>query len=199
MSEQILISIGRESGSGGLAIAQKIAEELGIKIYDKNILTQVYEDNEELSEKMAKYEEKAPTPFLSRHVRGMTNSPEENIAKQEFAFISERAAAGESFVVVGRCANEVLKDRKELISIFVNGDLEFRKQRTMEKEGLNEHDALEKIGDTDNARRKYHNKYCESKWGDAKCYDLIINVAKLGPEETANALLAYIKRRVAAL
>ena len=69
----------------------------------------------------------------------------------------------------------------------------------MEKEGLNEHDALEKIGDTDNARRKYHNKYCESKWGDAKCYDLIINVAKLGPEETANALLAYIKRRMAVL
>ncbi len=197
MEKQILISIGRESGSGGLAIAQKIAAELGIKIYDKNILTQVYADNEDVSKQMAKYEEKAPTPFLSRHVRGMTNSPEENVAKQEFAFISERAAAGESFVVVGRCANEVLKDRPELISIFVNGDLEDRKQRVMARENCDEHDALELIGDTDNDRRKYHNKYCESKWGDAKCYDLTINVSKLGPEETASALLAYIRRRIA--
>ena len=99
--------------------------------------------------------------------------------------------------MVGRCANEVLKDRPELISIFVNGDLEDRKQRVMEREDCDEHDALEMIGDTDNARRKYHNKYCESKWGDAKCYDLIINVSKLGPKETASALLAYIRRRMA--
>lgn len=194
MEKQILITFGRESGSGGFYIAKQIAEELGIPFYDKNLLDQVYEEDA-VSEKMAEYEEKASKPFITRHVRGMTNSIEENVAKQEFKFIKDKAAAGESFVVVGRCSGELLKDYPCRISIFVLGDLDDRVRRVMAREGCTEKEALEIVGDTDRARRKYHNQYCKSEWGDAKAYDVCINVSRLGTEQTAEALMAYIKRR----
>lgn len=197
MNNQILIAIGREYGSDGHRIAQTVAAELGIGFYDQNMLSQIYGDDIATTpEKMEAYDEKPSAPFLSRHVNGMTNSIEENVARREFEFLKEKAASGESFVAVGRCADEVLKDYPGLVKIFIMGDLEDRVRRAMEREGLSEKDAREKIEDTDAKRRKYHNQLCKSDWGEAKSYDLCISVTPMGPDKTCEAILAYVKSRI---
>ena len=105
MSKQLIISIGREYGSGGHEIAMKIAEKYGLPLYDHSILDQIAKDRGLDVKVLEEYDEKKRNMFLTRTVRGMTNSPEHSVANLQFDFLRDKAAAGESFVVVGRCVN----------------------------------------------------------------------------------------------
>ena len=141
MEKQLIISLGREFGSGGHVIAEKLADNYGIALYDKNILQDIAEEKVVNEKTLRQYDERPRNPLLSRTVRGFTNSPEENIARMQFDFIRERADAGESFVIVGRCAESVLRGRSHLITIFVMGDMDQKILRTMETENLSEEEA----------------------------------------------------------
>ena len=195
MDKQLMISLGREFGSGGHVIAEKLADNYGIALYDKNILQDIAEEKVVNEKTLRQYDERPKNPLLSRTVRGFTNSPEENVAQMQFDFIRERADAGESFVIVGRCAESVLRGRSHLITIFVMGDMDQKILRTMETENLSEEEAKKRVEQVSRQRKAYHNHYCKEKWGDARNYDLTINSSRLGVEGTTCVLMDYIDAR----
>ena len=107
--------------------------------------------------------------------------------------LRSKAASGESFLIIGRCGEQVLKDNPNLISIFICGNQQAKVGRVMEKKGLSAEDAIEEIKEVDRSRKSYHNYYCEMKWGDARAYDLTVKSDVLGMEGTAEMLIRYIR------
>lgn len=196
MEEQIIISISREYGSGGHEIAKQIAKEFGIKLYDKNILNEIAKEKNIHIEYLEKNDE-APKRLLdSRRVGAYSNSIQDIVAEMQFEYIQDKAESGESFVIVGRCAETVLKNHEALISIFVLGDLPFRVERVMEYENLDNDGALAKIKQVDKKRKQYHNRHSDGKWGDSRMYDLCVKSSKLGVEGTVDILVKYIRTRL---
>ena len=145
------------------------------------------------AETLERYDERPYSPLFCRSVRGISSAPEDCVAQMQFELLRQHANAGESFVVLGRCAEEVLADREGLISIFVRADLDFRVKRTP----LPEEEALDFIKHQDRQRRIYHDQHCKGDWGDAKCYDLVINSARLDIPGTVDILEQYIRSRAA--
>lgn len=193
--QQIIISVGREFGSGGHEIAEKLSEIFGIELYDKNILENIAELKNVNVADYEKYDEVPRNLVFSRKVKGFSNSMEENIANIQFNYLKKKAEEGESFVAVGRCAETVLKQYPALVSIFVLSDWDAKVKRVMRIYGLSEKEAESYITRKDRKRREYHNYYCDIKWGDSRNYDISINSSKLGEEETAKMLAEYIKKR----
>lgn len=196
MAEQIIISISREYGSEGHEIAQKIAEDMGLQLYDRNILEEIAQEKNIEAEMLESVDEKPRNRLLSRRVNGHSNSMEENLAYMQFDFLNKKADDGESFVVVGRCSETVLKDREGLVSIFVLGDREAKLRHTMEKFGISKEEAVAKCQRHDRSRKKYHNYYSDFKWGDSRNYDICINSSRLGVEGTVEVLEMFIKKQV---
>ena len=149
MSHQLIVAIGRESGSGGLDIAHALAERLQLPLFDKSILQKAAEDKGVSAETLERYDERPYSPLFCRSVRGISSAPEDCVAQMQFELLRQHANAGESFVVLGRCAEEVLADREGLVSIFVRADLDFRVKRTP----LPEEEALDFIKHQDRQRR----------------------------------------------
>ena len=193
MKEQIIITVGREHGSGGHYVAQLISEKLGIKLYDKEIVEGTATDNGFTKELVERMDEKPVNFFFSRRIGEYSNSLEENVAQRTFDFIRAKLITGESFVVVGRCAEEVLKDEPNLIRVFISGDKADKLQRVMTTDGVDEAKADEIIRTVDRRRKTYHNYYSEHKWGDSRGYDVVMNTSRLGISGTADALIYYIK------
>lgn len=193
MDKQVIIAISREYGSAGHEIAEKVAKDLGLKLYDRNMLDDISKDKDIHVEYLEKYDEKPKKLFSSRRVGAYTNSIEEIIAEMQFDYLREKADTGESFVIVGRCAETVLKDRKGLISVFILGNYEVKLKRIMDKYHLSETDAATKIKRHDKHRKQYHNHYSDGKWGDSRLYDLCINSSHLGIDKTAIIIKDYIK------
>ena len=194
---QTIISVSREFGSGGHLMAEKIAREHGLKFYDRRILDDIANENNIEVEILEKYDEKPRNSFLTRRVGSYSNSMEEILADMQFDYIRKKAESGESFVIVGRCAESVLKGHKGLISIFVTGDEECKLARVKEVYQLSDIDAIAKMRRHDRKRKKYHNRHSDFKWGDSRNYDLCINSSKLGIDQTADTLENYIKARIA--
>ena len=107
--------------------------------------------------------------------------------------LRSKAASGESFLIIGRCGEQVLKDDPHRVSLFIGGDPHAKLCRVMEKKGLSAEEAIEEIRTVDHQRKAYHNYYCEMKWGDARAYDLTVKSDVLGMEGTAEMLIRYIR------
>ncbi|MGN0415871.1 MAG: AAA family ATPase [Agathobacter sp.] len=196
MGKQTIISISREYGSGGHEIARKIAQELGFKFYDRSLLDEIATEKNMDVSVLQKYDEKPRNVILSRRVAGHTNSPEEIIAEFQFDFIRKKAEEGESFVIVGRCAETVLKDFDGLISIFITGERQHKIKRVMDYFGISENEAILKMARHDRKRKQYHNRHSDAKWGDSRLYDLCINSSPLGIDGTIRVLENYIRERL---
>lgn len=196
MAKQIIVAISREFGSGGHEIAERIAKDLELNFYDRNMLDEIAKEKNIHIEYLEKYEEKPRNLLFSRRVGAYSNSIEEIVAEMQFEYLQKKADTGESFVVVGRCAETVLKECEGLISIFVLGDIETKLQRIEEHYQLNRKEAEAKLKRHDKKRRQYHNRHSDSEWGDSKTYDLCINDSKLGIEKTVHILEQYIKERM---
>ena len=188
---QFIISVGREYGSGGHEIASILSEKFDIPMYDRNMLDQMAEKNGIDSEELHKHEE-MKHQGLHRTVRGHSSSIQDTIAQLQFDFIREKAASGESFVVVGRCAENVLRDNPALISIFVRGDEAAKTERICRLYKLNKLEAKAKMFRHDKKRKAYHNYYSKMKWGDSRGYDFCVNSSLMGVEATAEALYKMI-------
>ncbi|MCR4955633.1 MAG: cytidylate kinase-like family protein [Lachnospiraceae bacterium] len=196
MDKQVIITIGREYGCGGLIIAKDIAEHYKIPLYDKNILEAVAAEKGISAEVFEAYSEKPRNKFLSRNVRGQISSIEHHVAEMQFEYLRERAESGESFVVLGRCAEEVLKDYPGLIKLFILADADFKLNHVMTKFNLSEPAAEAQIKKFNKQRKLYHNSYCDFKWGDSRSYDLTINSSRLGLNGTLKTLIDYIDTRI---
>lgn len=136
MAKQLIISISREYGSGGHKVAQELATRLGLPIYDRNLLDAVAAEKDLTGTGLKKYDEAPRNLLLSRSVRGYSNSPEEITARMQFDFLKEKAENGESFVVVGRCSEDVLKAYDGLMSFFIIADEEAKLKRVQESRGV---------------------------------------------------------------
>lgn len=197
MAKQTIISVGREFGSAGHEIAKRLADELGFKFYDRNMLDEIAQEKNINVKDLEKYEEKPRNMIFSRKVNGHSSSLEEIIANMQFDFLRRKADTGESFVVVGRCSEEVLRDREGLISIFILGNQDEKVARVKEIYQLDDAAALAKMKRHDRNRKRYHNRYSGGKWGDSRSYDLCVNSSRLGVERTTDILLKYIRKRMA--
>ena len=195
MGKQLISTVGREFGSGGHIIAVKLAEHFGIQLLDSNILAEVAKKSNASEEYLKKYDESARNLFFSRTVNGFSNSPEEIIAQMQFDYIKQKSDAGESFVVIGRCADYILRENPALVRVFVLGDTEAKIKRTAEREGISEEKAKIRMEQADKRRKYFHNTHSENKWGDSRSYDITVNSSKLGLDSTAELLIKYIELR----
>lgn len=198
MDHQMIIVVSREFGSGGHVIAQKIADHYGLPVYDHNLLREISDQRKLDFDELDKYDEVPRVRFVSRTVRGYNNSPEANIAQMQFDFLKKKADEGESFVVVGRCAESLLKGNSGLIAFFVLADPEAKVARTAKTNDISLESAQKLNENVDRRRKRYHNYYCEIKWGDSRNYDLCVNSSRLGIDATADYLIDFIDRRQAA-
>ncbi|MDE6906025.1 MAG: cytidylate kinase-like family protein [Lachnospiraceae bacterium] len=196
MAKQTIIAISREFGSEGHEIARIIAEDLGLKLYDRSMLDEMADNMGIKVEVLEKHDEKPRNFFLTRTVGKYTNSMEEIVADMQFDFIKEKAESGESFVIVGRCADSVLRGMEGLITIFVIGTKEAKVKHVMDKFDLSESEALIKMARHDKKRSQYHNRHSDGRWGDSRFYDLCINSSLLGVQGTVNILEDYIRARM---
>ena len=122
MSKRFIIAIGREFGSGGKHIGRALAHELGVNLYDRNIVEKVAEELDVDAEHLKPYAKKKRRLFFHKTINGHTTSFEDHVANHQFDYIRKLGESDESFVIVGRCAEEILKDYDGVISIFVKGD-----------------------------------------------------------------------------
>jgi cytidylate kinase len=174
MNQQLIVAVSREFASGGREIAKILACQLGIGYFDRNLLDEIAAEKLGDVEKLRKYDE-VPRVFLRRTVRGMTSSPEENVAQVQFDYMTKLADSGQSFVIVGRCAAEVLSEYPGLVKIFVLADEESKIDRICESREVNR----------DEAARLHNNGWSYSKI--AKLYgvtnDAIAKTVKAWGEE----------------
>ncbi|MCD8216471.1 MAG: cytidylate kinase-like family protein [Clostridiales bacterium] len=197
MEKQVIISISREYGSGGHDIAMRIAKEFDMPMYDRSLLQEIADQMDMDVNELKLYDEKPRNRLLTRTVGKYTNSMEEILIERQFDWIREKAKSGESFVIVGRCAETVLWEFPNLISIFITGDADYKVKRIMADHSLDEEKARSEQVRIDRKRRVYHNRYSDHKWGDSRYYDLVMNGSYLGVEGTAEEIIHYIRARIA--
>lgn len=195
--KQIIIAIGREFGSGGHLVAKKLAEHYNIPLYSKELLDEVAKDGRYSKEVLERFDEKPMNfAFIPVPAGGTTISLEQDIAIRQFNFIRKKAnEEKESFVIVGRCAEEILSDNPNMISAFILGDKDTKTKRVMEREGVDEKTARNMMKKMDKMRKVYHNFYCESKWGDSRTYDICIKIGKVDVDTATDMIIKYIDSR----
>lgn len=194
--QRVIISVGRQFGSGGHMIAEILSKRFKFPIYDHRMLEEIAREKEVDQKMLARYDEKPASKLFSRTVSGHSSSLADNLAQLQFDFLKRRADSGESFVVVGRCSETVLKDCEGLITIYIVGDEEPKRRRIMDLYHMSEPDAKTLMTRKDWIRKSYHNSYCKGKWGDSRNYDICVNSSRLGIEGTADILEQYVRARM---
>lgn len=199
MSKKIIITISRQFGSGGSEIGYRLAQELGIKYYDKDLVVQAAKESGMSEQVMAQEEEKATGSFLysmvlaphaaaSQFLNWTEDSLNDRIYKAQASFI-RKAASEESCVFIGRCADYLLWDEPNVLRIFIQADLEDRKARIAEEGNIPLNKAEDVIKKKDKTRANYYNFHTNNKWTDLTNYDLCINVSKVGGIDHAVRLI----------
>lgn len=190
MNGNLVITIGRTCGSAGRQIGQKLAEELGIKCYDKELLALAAKESGLCEELFETHDEKPTSSFLYSLVMdtyslGYTTNSYMDMPINHKIFLAQfdtikKLADQESCVIVGRCADYALAEYPNTVTVFITGDDDDRIKRLMETHGVTEAKAKDIMIKTDKKRSSYYNYYSSKRWGDAKSYDLCINSSATG-------------------
>ena len=193
-----IITLSRQFGSGGAEIGKKLAASLGIPCYDKHVIQQAAEKSGISKEHFERADEKRTNSFLfslaAAHYGGSASPVQlEDIITDDRLFIYTAQAikemAKQPCLIVGRCADDILRDEENLIRIFVYA---VRVKRICELYDLSEKAAATLIKKTDKKRANYYNFYTSHTWGEAANYDICINSARLGIDGTVDSLRAFI-------
>lgn len=188
----MIITIGRQYGSGGKEIGEKLAQKLGFAFYDNELLTIAAQKSGLSPSALSEFDETPTSSFIyNMYVNSMSGIDvvpmNQQLAFAQFDAIKEVAKAGDC-VIVGRCADYVLRERKDCIHIFIHSDMEHRKKRIVENynipEQLSEKTALKQ----DKKRAAYYNYYSHKKWGEAASYDFTIDSSMLGVDGSVEVL-----------
>lgn len=175
-----VITISREFGSGGRTIGKKVAEQLGIPCYDSELIQKIAEESGFDAKFVQEAGEYAPGGFLSNlssRTFGPTN--EDYLWKIQYQIISRLAGQGPC-VIVGRCADYILRDKADCLRVFIHADAQFRARRIVQEYGERAESPEQRLRDKDKRRAAYHRFYTNMKWGHAKNYDLTLNSGTLG-------------------
>ena len=203
--EKVIITIARQYGSGGKTIGQMLANDLGIPFYSREILRLASDDSGIREELFNQADEKLRSnPLFGASKKVYTGgliSPEsddfvssENLCNYQAKVIKELAEKG-SCVIVGRCADFVLKDRADVVSVFVHAPADYCMERAMERNDMSRKEMEKFIAKTDKYRGDFYHYYTGNVWNDARNYDLCLNSSKLGFEKCVEEIKAYIKVR----
>lgn len=201
--EKIIINIGRQFASGGRYISKKLCEEFGCKYFDKEILDLAAKESGFSPDVFKKSDEKKSfvhtlfhlhAPMLSDDNFYNNKFSEESLFKFQCDAIQKAASQG-NCLFIGRCADYVLRDEPNTVSIFLAADMKDRISRTMERYNMDEESARKTINKKDNTRASYYNYYTGKKWGAAESYDLCINTSIFGLDETAEFIADFIRKR----
>lgn len=201
MPKTQIITIGRRFGSGGREIGKALAEKLGIPFFDKELITAAAKQSGLCDSFMESFEETPTASLLYSLVMNAQNGgffagkPIELVAYEAQINAVRMAAAGGPCVIVGRCADYILKDDYDVVSVFITASPEYRAKRVSERENIPLKDAQAKLIRMDKARASYHNYHAESKWGAADTYELCINSEKLTAKAAADLIAEYITNR----
>ncbi len=201
MSNKIY-TIGREFGSGGKAVGEKLAERLGIKLYDKELLQQAAKDSGFCEEIFENHDEKPTNSFLyslvmdTYSVSGYSAAPFLDMPLNHKVFLAQfetikKIAETESCVIVGRCADYALADNPDCINIFIHADMDIRVRNICKSLNVTENKARDIINKTDKQRASYYNYYTSKKWGDSKSYNLSLDAGKIGIDNCVEMILKY--------
>ena len=183
-----IITIERPYASGGSEIGKKLAEALGYRLFDRNILTEAAKNLDVPAIYINNLDETSSGSFilnLSKTGKGNANENYLPMAEKLFAEekrIIEKAADEGGCVIVGRAAGYILRDRKDCLRVFVHANREFRIQRAIEREGYNRADAESAIKKNDKRRRVFYDAVTEWEWGDPKFFEICLDSSKLGVE-----------------
>ena len=192
--DNMVITISREYGSGGRYIGKLIAEKLGIKLFDKEFIEKVaYETG--LSEAYIENNEQKRNileSFNSGYYSGLNNSDELFIKESE---IIKKLADTESCVIIGRCSDFILQDRKNVFNVFVYSDMENRIKRAIEFYGIDKTKAEKEIKRIDKLRANHYKYYTEKEWNNHTNYDICINSDAIGIENAANLICDMLKEK----
>ncbi|MDD6346409.1 MAG: cytidylate kinase-like family protein [Lachnospiraceae bacterium] len=203
-----IITIGRQTGSGGRYIGQKLAEELNIPFYDRNLLQRAAKESGFCEEIFEHHDEKPTTSFLYSLVMstgmGLANNAFTDIPLDHKVFLAQfntirKIAAEGPCVIVGRCADYALEGICDTLSVFVYAPQEDRVRRMKERfSELNDAKALDQITRTDKKRSSYYNYYASKSWGVASTYDLCLNSSAFGLDGTADIIKRALEKKEAA-
>ena len=193
----MIITIGRQHGSSGREIAKLLAEKLNYKCYDKEIVDEAANHSDFSRDLIDAFDEKRMSAFIL-HAGGYGLNENFRLNMQvvsaQFEAMRNIAEKG-NCIFVGRCADYILRDHDDLISVFILGDMDERLKCLERRQGLDEVEARKKIKEVDKDRSSFYRYYSDQTWGDAQNYDMCINSSKLGVEGTVQVILDYIKAR----
>ena len=193
----MIITIGRQHGSSGREIARLLAEKLNYKCYDKEIVDEAANHSDFSRDLIDAFDEKRMSAFIL-HAGGYGLNENFRLNMQvvsaQFEAMRNIAEKG-NCIFVGRCADYILRDHDDLISVFILGDMDERLKCLERRQGLDEVEARKKIKEVDKDRSSFYRYYSDQTWGDAQNYDMCINSSKLGVAGTVQVILDYIKAR----
>lgn len=203
MSDKIIITIGRQYGSGGGEIGKKIAAELGISFYDKEILKLVSSESgikesyfhladEKTANSILKKIVDSLLPSLSATIKGNNPLDEENLFKFQSDVI-KKLAEKESCVIAGRLADYILRERDDVFSVYVHADLKVRIERISRLYALDEEESKRIINKRDRERSEYCRHYTKKDWGLADNYNLCLDSSRFGIDKCVKTVLFAIK------
>ena len=208
MARKIIITIGRQFGSGGRYVGRLLAEKLGIPFYDKELLSEAAKNSGICEEILEDHDEKPTRSLLFSLVTGMQHHMgtgsfymdmplNHRIFLAQFDAIRKLADEG-SCVIVGRCADYVLREAPDTVSVFVKADMPSKIARAVKYYGVEEDKAEERIRKADKQRASYYNYYATATWGDVENYDLVVDTGVLGVEGAVELICKFLELRDAA-
>lgn len=190
----IIICVGRRIGAGGLRTAKMLSEQLGIQLFDRNLLAESARQYGLDPEIFEKRDEKKSWKLKS--LFGMNDNLiiDEEMFKMQ-SDVMRRIASTQSCIFVGRCADYVLRDYPNVFSVFITAPLEYRVRRMAEILGCSGRDALRHIEKAERDRASYYNYYTFKKWGDSASYDLCVNALSAGSIENTVEIIRLAMRK----
>ena len=201
MAANTVITIGRQTGSGGRDIGKLLAKELGIKCYDKELLDRAAKDSGICHELFEHHDEKPTNSFLYSLVMdtysfGYSSAAFADMPINHKVFLAQfdtikKIAQEESCVMVGRCADYALAEYPGALSVFIHADLDKRIHRLSKVYDLSASAAKDQIVKNDKKRASYYNYYTSKKWGDSTNYDLTLDSGKLGIDGCVDMILKF--------
>ena len=191
-----IITISREFGSGGRFIGEEVAKKLGIAYYDKNIIGQIAEKSGLSPEYIQENAELSPKKGLFAYAfsgRDITGKSVEDMVYEAQRNIILELAEKEPCVIIGRNADYILKDRDDVLNVFIHGDMPEKIKRITGLHNVEEKEAVKMMANTDKRRRTNYNFYTDQNWGKASNYTLCLNSSQLGYDRCEMIIMECVK------
>ena len=191
-----IITISREFGSGGRFIGEEVAKKLGIAYYDKDIINQIAEESGLSPDYIQESAELSPKKGILAYAlagRDITGKSVENMVYEVQRKVILELAEKEPCVIIGRNADFILKDRDDVLNVFIHGNMPEKMKRICQLYNVSEQDAVKMMTDTDKRRMTNYNFYTDQRWGKASNYTLCLNSSQLGYDKCEEIIMECVK------